>query len=487
MEEFVPETRCDVKGCARTAPYKCPRCLIFYCSVTCYRQHSDNCVRAFSSESTANLRRFKVSEEERKRFNILLQSIRNDESKNVDHFEESYVPPATTHSLSDSESHERGENDAAVMLEKLMEQLSDDGKDALFTVLHKAMLEESNTHRSIPTTQTKIVSDEESNEGDAGDDIEFSKNTDTSNRLIQNAETLKDCTADGLSLRHRRAQSGQRLAKQKDIQIEEDVADVLQSLLDELDDGVISYDEALSRLPKSLAEEFESRMRDGRFGDLVTVWQPWWSSINVTSDEGNNIVDDLPELPHEHMLAIPVASARKIASRNDVLNGICNVLVAYCFVLRSMNGDWRNDCITSGRRLWQTSPVLASNDRPNGINDSIMSAYTAILSETRESATIAVQVVRDTAVLLGGCADWIARALFDSANLLQVASDDTECQQRKEVRLRVKKLHFFTAWAIGEEYGSFTSAARMVSTLAETLDGASPESSIAQRVKGLLN
>lgn len=484
MEDLVPETRCSVGDCKENAIYKCPRCELYYCSVGCYRRHSTTCVEEFSHRTAAQLRGQRVSEDERKRFNMLLNLNRRGSNEGPDFFvKQADLPQGLeqTVSLSSTEDEDEGDNgeDAATLLTALMDELSDDGKSTLFTVLHKAM-EEDLDRRNTYAAQGSFKKGQ-NNRGGAEDPKRRTGSAIKDAVPNGKTDTRKDFLHPGGPMRYDRGNHAKEA-----VQNDEELADVLQDILEDLDHGLIDYEQALSRLPATLADDFQSRVRDGRLGDLVTVWRPWWANRDDDHDDHDDATTVLPERPNDQSLSVSTPSARKIAAHDCVLNGISNVLVSYCFMQRSMNGDWRGDVLTSGRRLWEISSVLRSDGRPISVEESVRAAYSAIVSET-QTPVMGLQAVRDASTILGGGCDWVSRSLYDAANILKAVVDKRECMLYKVVRRSVKKLCFYTAWALGEDSDSFITAARSVAMLAEQMDVARTETSVARTVRFMLD
>lgn len=487
MEDFTPEARCYVKDCNKNAIYKCPRCELFYCSVACYRCHSKTCVKEFSQQATRQLRGQRVSEEERKRFNMLLHQNRTDSGGAPGFFVEQtdtpQVPepnlslPSESESESEAESESDG-GDAATLLTSLMDELSDEGKNALFTALHKAMIGNSDRQEKRPARESSMTSRSTMDNGGSNERVGIT------NRGIPGEKTknFRNSTHQATWMQCDRENCSGEVAEN-----DEDEVDMLQDVFDALDHGFIDYEQALSRLPPTLADDFQSRVRDGRLGDLVKVWQPWWTnSKDDDDDHDESTTSKLPEWPNEDLLSVTTESARRIAAHDSVLNGVCNVLASYCFMQRSMNGDWQGDCLTSGRKLWEKSAVLGSDGRPTSIEESVRAVYGAIVSEGR-TPIMGLQAVRDVATILGGGRDWVGRSLYDAANVLRAVLDEKECKLHKIVRRGVKKLHFYTAWALGEDSECFIRAARSVASLAVQMDFAPTETSVAKKVRFMLD
>lgn len=477
MENLVPETKCYVKNCDENAKYRCPRCDIYYCSVTCYQGHSDTCVQAFSRQTDEQLRGQKVSEDERKRFSMLLKQSLNYNKEEIGLFaEHSDVPyhdcDHNAMSPQTSESDDEDE-DAATLLTNLMDELSDEGKDALFSVLHKAMTEGSDRAGSR-SGRVGVAADEGS---------EWT--TDNTNTTAPTRE--KSGARKELAQKPNRSQRGKATRRVKAEQDDEDVADVLQDLLDDLEAGEVDYERAVSRLPATMAADFERRVRDGEVGDLVRVWEPWWGG--GSDGRGGNVgtAGLMPELPREENLPVTHDRALRIGAHDSILSGVCNVLVAYCFVLRSMNGDWRGDVATSAHRLWATAATLASDRPPRGAERAAGCAAGAVDATARGcDAGAGARAVGDAGVILGAGGEWVSRALYDAAGILSAVVERKECKMRKVVKHSVRKLMFYTAWSLHGNDSAFRIAARELASMSLSFGTRQCETGVARKVALML-
>ena len=218
----------------------------------------------------------------------------------------------------------------------------------------------------------------------------------------------------------------------------EDVADVLETLAEEIDEGTISLEEALQRLPRELVSDFDDMLRDGRIARMLSLWTPWW--IN---DHDSN----LPSLPDSTKSMVTPAKARKLAS-TLVAHSITAVLCAYCYALRVYNGDWSSDASTFVRLVFEHCGVLACDERHES-DECVLQTFV----RGCKSTGAAIAAVGDAATIYGGRADWTCRALGDLLHALR------SCGGRRGV---VRKLTFFLAWASGGNDAEFVMKARML-------------------------
>lgn len=369
----VKKTQCQVKDCYSRSRYECPRCAIRYCSVECYRIHSDKCVAAFSSDADEGTRGVRVSERERRQANDRFR-------KALEELEEEHLPGANGVVR---DGQERG--------------LQWDELDGLFA------------------------------EGDDDDD---------------------GCT---------------------NVKNEpEDVADLLEDLVEEMERLDLSYEEALQRLPQHMAREFHEMVRDGRIARFLPVWRPWWlqnASIEQSADSRSAEDEDapaaLPERPRKCDITCPVHLAQRRAS-NNIVYSVVDVVYAYCLTLRLHNGDCAADPRAAARMLWQSCGVIADDQRYTSMRQTLQ-ACTERGAYVAKSKGAALEATADAAAVVGGRRDWVVRALWHVFRIYKEAEDAMEkARMRREVRRKSMKISFLLSWSFGSSDDVFLEAARQV-------------------------
>lgn len=442
MDFTILGETCGVSKCSNKAIYKCPQCSITYCSVGCYRRHSNKCIQDFNARIKNQLKGLNTSDLEREQFGALLRRLKDDDDGYFFQTDESigfstHMESKETDVVKDKEvvikehvgSGKESTEDAASLLTRLMNDLDDTGKGALFTILQKSMaLEQINS-------------------------------------LSQN------------SMKNRRSQlrASKNVPRQKHPNVisgesdEEDVNNILEKLTKDFETMDLSYEEILSRLPPALRTDFENRLREGRVDDLVYEWAPWWAP--TLNDVGSDIEDDTdtktnnpPPLPTKTDLLVPVAAARARGSE-VLIRSIVDVLASYCAVMRFTNGDWLGDTMESARKLWATSAVLSEDAR----HESVEAACASVIARANDHMA---RPVRDAANILAAASPAVVRALFDSANILREAALALpHGLYRKDVSRKVRKIHFLMAWAFAESSSIYLQTARCVLSFAEAYSG----------------
>lgn len=458
---------CQVVDCEKESRYICPRCNFRYCSASCYGKHSEECVNAFRDEDLQALRGKKVSDVERRRFSSMLRRLREDEEcgaflnscsakTNVSSCHtasKKYTELNNVKSTLRTDINDIDEDaDAALLLTQLMENLDNRGKDALFEVLHKSMENlESITH--------------DRNDSGPGADNKASN-------VRNDAKKIK---------RGRTKRSVKSTSSEFD-QDEDNITDELENLIEDMELTDMSFEDILQRLPLSLRNDFETRLREGQIQDLVKPWTPWWGAATVNDsvdDHNTEQMQILPNLPTTTDLKIPVAQARAIASETLIFN-VADVVASYCLALRFANGNWTIDASAAARDLWTTSAVLEDDTRHKNLQDICDSVQKRARNESGHTA------LRDCADVFSGTSSAVARALFDAAKIVQAAA--AEVKQHRSSRRRIKaiskghhKLMFFVSWVLAESTQNLLDLTRRLLSVLEIDAGNAEEITVARQ------
>lgn len=260
-----------------------------------------------------------------------------------------------------------------------------------------------------------------------------------------------------------------------------EIADVLQELVDDMETTELPAQEILDRLPEQLARDFHTRLSNHHSTrQLVHIWQPWWISDrstqhHQTQQDSFETSSVPPPLPKEHDLLVPVVIPRKQAVK-AVAYSVVEVLVAYCYVMRMWNGDWRGQGMQVVQKLCGTSAVLAADARYGSVEEACEGGVRAILKEDGRKQ-VGVGVVSDVMEIMSGGADWVARALFECQRIVQLEGKGGGKQRKR----RLRKIGFFVAWVLGEDWMTFDDAKKQIGKWLEKVEG-SEESAVARRV-----
>lgn len=408
----------------------------------------------FARQASEHLHNVKVSKRQRASFNHMLERRRDNDQI-----------PLDLQIQTDSDSEDNDCNDATNssrkhVLEEMMSTLDEPGKQSLFTVINIVMegtyREASFTSPVQPNTPT------------------VDKPPDTRQHVDTNA-----------------APSAQP---------QEDIGDILERLVDDIENMDLTYEQILSRLPPTLANNFSDQLHKRQFEGILTIWTPWWiiDKANEKATEKANGKGDvkqhmyktepaapLPALPKPQHLKVSIQFARQKASTH-IINSLIDILCAYTTALRLANGD-TTDIIHVAGDIIRLSSVLSHDMRYTSIEDACMDCMRRI-TETEKSHLIGVQALSDVVCVLGGKSDWVSRAVFDCQTILEGAAqmaDSTGKQRaldRRLVKRQVRKMFFFVAWALGQESELLRKVEHGVMAYVEKECGRGEEVRVAKRV-----
>lgn len=450
---------CGVSGCDAVSRYECPRCHLPYCTASCYGAHSSVCVDAFSRANATDLRLkgVKTSEWERRRFNGIVQKIRD-----AGFYGGGYEDPVVDDDDDDDErieeiEEEEEEVDADELpglLEQFMNSLDDDGKKLVFSMINTGM--EERYEESKRETQEKTATDREATARGQG---------------VSESDEDKPTGKQGTENREKPTL---------------DIADILEELLHDMEFRNLSYEQILDRLPEGMARDFEARLRDGRASRLLKLWRPWWI-VHVESDEfvAKGDVEeeeqegDIPPLPTADQLLVPVQVPRKRASV-FIMYSVVDVLAAYCLSLRLCNGDWEAESSHVARKIWELSPVLGEDARYKSVEEACGCSFRKIV-QVDKSTDAATEALNDVSAVVSGRSEWVTRALFQCQQILEAALEDTSSSGKKHLKARAKKVAYFVSWALCQDTQSFVTTARAVLSYVQLERGRCDEVKVADR------
>ncbi|KAK3107832.1 hypothetical protein FSP39_023131 [Pinctada imbricata] len=179
----------------------------------------------------------------------------------------------------------------------------------------------------------------------------------------------KDCFMEGLE-----NQDVSQDEKKKMLEMLERVEQEDQDFLDSDDDEEDLHErlagldldndaeEIWNRLTDKEKEDFQKMTADGRLGNLVEVWTPWWQvkdnkiqEVGKDSSKSSNLPNIVKDIPD---IATLLKNSKPSA---DLKNNVINILYAYAFVCRLHNGDHMTSCVESAKDLLAVSEVLDQN------------------------------------------------------------------------------------------------------------------------------
>lgn len=395
-ERISPRTsgrKCEAQQCREIARYECPRCAIAYCSVPCYRVHSERCVTAFESTIAENLRGIYATETEKSRMQEVLNRIR--EFDNADH------SASELGECPDGAEQQPEEWD-------IQPEMSDDGRD-------------SDEERSENSSQDS----ESSSDGDNSGDEDIGDDVDADERQLQETMLLEQLLDDLNDERVDYEDALERLP-----------TDLCKEFQQQVRDGRIS------RFLPLWTPWWQGKQSSNHLDVSDSEDDAEWND-----SDPKRAKDDSPRLPLPQNMTLAPESALKIAS-NRLVFSVLNATASYCTVMRQCNGNWSQSASATFNTFWSRSGALAKDERYASVAESA----TAFLHNGQVSTDLALEALQDTAAIFNK-QEHLSRAMFDARNMLEKARDGHSDRDHLEhwhsrtLAAAEKKLGFFVSWA----------------------------------------
>lgn len=263
---------------------------------------------------------------------------------------------------------------------------------------------------------------------------------------------------------------------------DDSIADLHERLRDvNLDDA----DSVWEKLTPAERQEFEELLQSGDVSQLVVPWEPWWlyrkQKILVQDMESDQ--DPVPPTYEANCPTVkkglpPFSQISRTPPAPCVKYNILNVLGAYCYTVRFLNGEHHNMPAEASSILANLSANLSLNHTYNSAVIAIEAvAYEAVncpwMGGSHESV---ICMKRDVECILAGPEDsnysfYLQASLSDIHHLLSEAkhsknTDDnavktkkteftkrfgehlsTSLVQKDKLRLLIKKLEYYLSWS----------------------------------------
>ncbi|KAJ3151163.1 hypothetical protein HDU86_006153 [Geranomyces michiganensis] len=137
-------------------------------------------------------------------------------------------------------------------------------------------------------------------------------------------------------------------------------------------------DTILSRLTPAERAEFEASLREGSdaIRGYVDIWTPWWWAHDddggTARVSGKSLIREIDESPPavplepkttrppilSNLKSLQSLTASKPA--DSLIFNLVDIIGAYAFMSRFLNGDWREDPVEGARIMWDVSRVVGS-------------------------------------------------------------------------------------------------------------------------------
>ncbi|TPX62276.1 hypothetical protein PhCBS80983_g00570 [Powellomyces hirtus] len=211
--------------------------------------------------------------------------------------------------------------------------------------------------------------------------------------------------------------------------------DTIPDLAERLENIDMADSEAiLSILTPGEREEFEASLREGpdAIRSYVDIWIPWWAQDKLVQPSLVQQISPDPSEAHQDHTSLPlilphIKKLEKVTTKkpdDSIVFNVIELIGAYAFMCRFLNGDWMEDPIESARVMWDASRILSSN-QPFAFS-SVAEALASLKFRTLQHETYGV-LPRTTALNLKDISDilsshrYLIAALSDMSRVFSAA------------------------------------------------------------------
>lgn len=203
--------------------------------------------------------------------------------------------------------------------------------------------------------------------------------------------------------------------------------------LDQLDLENLCLDD----LTPAQQRDFERAVVDGRLGNAIEAWTPWWEARDVVQDR-MSIPEDIP----------PLAALTKSAPNPVLVAHATDLLFAFAYSMRRHNGELQESAASMAQMSWDLSGVLQGGMLPETPAVALM----ACLEQARNpqlfnSTGFSLGVLKDLGAICQVEDGSLITRAFAELHGIHAAALPLVRKPRAKRTAAVKKLFFFVAWA----------------------------------------
>ncbi|XP_060580861.1 uncharacterized protein LOC132737579, partial [Ruditapes philippinarum] len=168
--------------------------------------------------------------------------------------------------------------------------------------------------------------------------------------------------------------------------------------------------EVWNRLTDQEKKEFDIMVGDGRLGNLVEIWTPWWiaTASLVTEVEGSSssaksrALSAVPNICQE----IPnISNILKSKPSADVKYNVINVLFVYCYVCRLHNGEQVTMATECAADILELSDVLGEGHTCGSVDEAVQFCMRKLTNKQQSfdsSPEFNISILKDIEIIITG-------------------------------------------------------------------------------------
>lgn len=217
-------------------------------------------------------------------------------------------------------------------------------------------------------------------------------------------------------------------------------------------------------------------VNDGRLGNLVEVWQPWWipADAKLVTPVDDDTIMDTSRAPAVKSDITPISLLLKTKPSADIKYNAINVLYAYAFICHLHNGDHVTNALESAQDMMSLCDVLGQGHVFATVGDAIQSCITKLLSRKLDIESMQefnVSVIKDVVCMvsvtdtdnrLGNIMMALSDIYFMFKQSNKIISKQLKSARKEVLRTKlsntkskffhsIKKVEFLLSWA--QSYG----------------------------------
>jgi len=318
----------------------------------------------------------------------------------------------------------------------------------------------------------------------------------------------KDCVMDGIKHMSSNKEDKQKM-KEMLLRLEQADQEGLDDALDDTEEGYEDEeeDDLASRiegldldkdtdaiwevLTDKEKQEFQAMLDDGRLGNMIEIWQPWWRT---------NTENKVVQFAHEETVvkksSVPkgfkdIIDIKTLLRNSPPADSLCysvvQVLYAYVYITRFHNGEYMTNVEQAWQDLTKLAPVLKENIIYNDVSGAVQASivlssdvnsrllvsqafHISVLQDVRDIIEMPCDNQNDLIIKTRGARSmkFVIAALSDLHTLLQSAKQALQLQV-KQAKLEqgnvdidslrqlrqccfvcIKKVEFLLSWVTSE-------------------------------------
>ena len=247
----------------------------------------------------------------------------------------------------------------------------------------------------------------------------------------------------------------------------EDLAERLECL--DLDSDT---DKIWHKLTPSERREFHKMLEDGQLGNMVELWEPWWTKPSLVEEVGVEAVSKPSVCPKMVDSVGDIDTLFKGSPSDSIKYSIVNLLYGYAYICRLYNGDQYSVVDESVANFLAIARAVGKRNFENSTEAVESSMHVA--ADQKKSLSVSkefsVGILQDVIKLIKGPGlnplAWIQASISDAHSLVKKAKKSVDKRIKKhgdkapeslknkkqQLFQACKKLEFFLSWTI--KYGA---------------------------------